>query len=173
MRNASKFLLILGFLVLAAPPSAKAYQEEMRTANRTATGEHIYPEWVLELPEHYEFLPYTSNHDPQNDHPQQWQGQDWDPSMWNAQWTPETAVHKFYQARIFTRQYMTRGKNGLPVLELGPTFFKISDLDQRRTLKLLVDDSGVLADGFDVVVLKDWYTKDVVGSYTARGMQLN
>ena len=34
-------------------------------------------------------------------------------------------------------------EKGIPVLEVGPTFFKLSDLDRRRTLKLLADYSEV------------------------------
>lgn len=168
MKYASCLFFVVFVLAAAAPAFAL---EENRTANRAPTGEVFYPKFLTTYPEHYPFLPYTSNHDAQNDHPQQWQGQDWDPSMWNEKWTPEAAIRKFYQARIFHRQYVRNKK--VAVLELGPTFFKLSDLDQRRCLKLLVDTSDLFNLGYDMVDLRDWYTKRPVGSYTRKGMQLN
>jgi hypothetical protein len=148
-----------------------SWHEEDRTVNRTTSGMVEYPSWLMARPEHYEFLPLTSNWDAQNKHPQQWKGQDWDPSKWDGKlWTPEIAVHKFYEGRIFDRQYM-RGK--IPVLVVGPTFYKLSDLDQRRTLKLLSDYTGIFGKGYEMMELRDWHSKKVVGAYTPRGMYLN
>ena len=64
-------------------------------------------------------------------------------------------------------------RNHIPVVELGPTFYKISDLDQRRALKLLTDQANIFDKGYKVVDLVDWNTKDVIGIYTAKGMYLN
>lgn len=148
--------------------------EEARTAGVLPNGEIFYPYYMTARPEHYGFLPEVSNWDPQNKHPQQWQGQDWDPAMWNhEQWTPEIAIQKFYQARYFEKQYMRSGKPPIPVLELGPRFYGLSDLDQRRMLKLLTDYNKVFEQGFPVVELTDWHTKKLVGTYTAKGMFLN
>lgn len=63
----------------------------------------------------------------------------------------------------------------MPVLELGPTFYKISDLDQRRALKLLADFpfTGVFNEGFLVVEPRDWHTAEIVGTYTPKGMFMN
>jgi hypothetical protein len=152
-------------------PYNAAWMEENRTVNRTPSGTIYYPEYFVQRPEHYEFLPQVSNWDVQNMHPQQWQGQDWEPAQWNpAQWTPEVAVKKFYAGGIFRRQYM-RGKT--PVLELGPRFYNLSDLDQRRTLKLLTDYTGIFGRGHTLVELRDWNNKSVVGRYTPQGMYLN
>jgi hypothetical protein len=150
-----------------------SWSEEDRTANRTPTGQVIYPHWLLDRPEHYEFLPNVSNWDAQNKHPQAWQGQDWDPSRWNSdRWTPSIAVQKFYEGRIFDRQYIRNGH--MPVLMLGPRFYVLSDLDQRRTLKLLTDYTGIFnKKGYTMIELRDWHTKQVVGSYTPQGMYLD
>lgn len=166
-------LLVVG--LVSAAHSAQAYDngfgEENRTVNRAVTGDVIHPQWLMALPEHYEFLPATSNNDPQHRHPAQWAGQDWDPSMWGANWTPETTVQRFFQGRVFHRQYTRNGK--MPVLEVGPTFWKLSDLDRRRSLKLLADYSDVFGKGFQMIELRDWYTRKIVGSYTEKGMLLN
>lgn len=190
MAFSSRFMFVLGAaaLLAAAAPAARAghfkdyndrnyerlnptWHEEDRTQNRTPSGVIEYPHWLMDRPEHYEFLPLVSNWDAQNKHPQQWKGQDWDPSKWDGKmWTPEIAVQKFYEGRIFERQYM---RNNMPVVVLGPTFYKLSDLDQRRTLKLLSDHTGIFGKGYQMVELRDWNTKAVVGSYTPRGMYLN
>jgi hypothetical protein len=154
----------------ASPIEETFWPREDRTSNRTLTGDIIYPKWVMATPEHYEFLPLKSNHDAQLDMPEQWAGQDWDPSMWDGKdWTPERAIKRFYVVRIFTAQYL-EGK--MPVVEVGPTFWKISDLDRRRTLKLLADNAHVFERGYKMIVLRDWSSKKNVGEYTAKGMYL-
>jgi hypothetical protein len=186
----NKLFLLSGACLLAALMSAPAeagnfktyrnadyerpytsWTEENRTTGRTTHGKLDRPEHVMRRPEHYEFLPYVSNWDAQHKHPQQWQGQDWDTSMWNKHWTPDSAVKKLFEGRVFKRQYMR--SSTVPVLELGPIFYQLSDLDQRRTLKLLADTTGIFGKGFGMVELRDWNTRDVVGSYTPQGMYLN
>jgi hypothetical protein len=163
-------LLTILAIILALGGAALAQAAEIRTANRSVAGDMLYPAWVTDVPAHYEFLPLVSNHDAQNQHPQQWEGQDWDTSAWNENWTPEIALRKFYKADIFKAQYIN--EKNVPVLELGPTFYKLSDLDQRRMLKLLADYNNIFSRGFNVISLHDWYTKEIVGTYTAKGMQL-
>lgn len=182
--------LALG-IALAAPAAAqeserstnnpREQQNDPRTSNRTPSGELIYPAWLFATPEHYEFLPHTSNHDPQHSHPQQWKGQDWDPSAWNSrQWTPEIALQKLFEGKVFHRQYNRKsffgnipGSSGTPVLEVGPNFYKLSDLDRRRSLKLLADHTGVFENGHTMIQLRDWHTRKVVGNYTEKGMHLD
>ncbi|MDD9901458.1 MAG: hypothetical protein OXT65_10800 [Alphaproteobacteria bacterium] len=175
----TRLVLVLSVLVVAvwALPTKAAQQQyyqhygtEQRTVHRSVTGQIFYPKWVLNVPEHYEFLPQVSNHDAQHRHPAQWEGRDWDPTLWSPGWTPEQAVDNFFRARIFKAQYMVKG---MPVLELGPKFFRLSDLDRRRTLKLLADTTGVFDNGHKAFMLRDWYTKDIVGNYTPKGMFLN
>lgn len=148
-----------------------AYDEPDRTANRSVLGYPVYPDWLFNKPDHYEFSPLVSNSDPLTQHPSQWDGQDWDTSKWGSQWTPEIAIQKFFNAHIFERQYLS--SDSVPVVELGPTFYKISDLDQRRTLKLLSDQMAFFKKGYSAIKLVDWSTHDVVGAYTSKGMFLN
>jgi len=161
-----------------------AMSEPNRTANRSTDGYTIFPDWLFARPEFHEFLPGESNFDPQDQHSQQWQGQDWDPAAWDpAQWTPEIALKKFFEVRIFEKQYMDRGSmfsgraqhasDAVPVLEVGPKFYQISDLDQRRALKLLADYTEVFKRGYALIQLRDWKTHDVIGHYTPKGMYLN
>lgn len=165
------FFGLLTSVTVAFP--ACAYDEPDRTADRTVSGEiHFgYPDYMTAKPDHYKFSAQVSNSDVLTQHPSQWDGQDWDPSKWPAGWTPEIAIKKFFKARIFTGRYMSH--NHIPVVELGPTFYQLSDLDQRRTLKLLTDQADIFGQGYRAVHLVDWYTHDVVGIYTAKGMFLN
>ena len=165
------FSVFLGVLSLVMAVPALAYDEPNRTANRSVMGRVITPDWIFEKPDHYEFTPLVSNQDPQNQHPGAWEGQDWDPSKWGPDWTPDIAIQKFFRARIFEKQYMAAGQ--MPVVELGPTFYKLSDLDQRRTLKLLTDRYEIFKSGHKVVELEDWSTHDIVGTYTPKGLFLN
>ncbi len=166
------FSAFLGLLLNAALPTAGfAFDDLNRTANRTPWGIVPNPLWLTARPDHYEFTPLVSNQDPQNQHPAAWDGQDWDSSQWGANWTPDVAVQKFFQARIFERQYMDAAST--PVVELGPTFYKLSDLDRRRTLKLLTEQTAVFKKGHSVVELVDWSTHKIVGTCTPKGMFLN
>ncbi|MCK5556408.1 MAG: hypothetical protein KAI76_09225 [Alphaproteobacteria bacterium] len=168
-------LVLSGFLSLLmgifSPTPGFAWEKEIRTVNRTVTGIIHYPKWLYNRPAHYEFLPLVSNNDPAHKHPGAWDGQDWDASKWNEKWTPEVAIKKFFQAHIFERQYLRNGV--VPVLELGRTFYKLSDLDQRRTLKLLTEQTEIFKQGYGIVELVDWSTLNIVGSYTPKGMFLN
>lgn len=167
----SKTFLALPLLLLLASP-AHAYEEGDRTANRDVGGHIIYPDKYFGQQPFAEFKSGVSNHDAQNQHPQQWDGQDWDPSAWNQkQWTPEIVVKNLYQNRTFNKQYVRGGK--IPVLEVGPTFYKLSGLDQRRSVKLIADYEGVFENGFSMIELRDWRSRDVVGSYTKQGLVLN
>lgn len=161
-------LFFLGVLWIAALPATAA--TEYRTA-KEPVGRMEYPSWLFDKQEHDEFRSERhSNTDSQHDHPQQWEGQDWDPAAWGASWTPDEVINRFFNAGIFKRVHM---KNSAPTVELGPTFYKLSDLDRRRTLKLLTDQARIFETGYAAVLLTDWWTHDVVGSYTAKGLFLN
>jgi hypothetical protein len=60
----------------------------------------------------------------------------------------------------------------IPVLEVGPTFYKLSDLDQRRALKLLAQYTEVFERGYTQIDLRDWKTRSSVGHFTPKGMFL-
>jgi hypothetical protein len=177
MKNRFAMLAVLALPCLLAacaePVQDSLWPLTTRTEGRTILGVPIYPKWIFQRPEHYQFLPLKSNWDSQHMHPAQWDGQDWDPSMWNADWTPEVTLQRLFEARIFHTQYMAGNANApVPVLELGPKFYKISDLDQRRALKLLADTSGVFAAGHKAIYLRDWKTKEDIGNYSEKGMFL-
>jgi hypothetical protein len=60
----------------------------------------------------------------------------------------------------------------MPVLVVGPTFYKLSELDQYRSVKLLADNEKIFENGYAAVTLQDWYTNQIIGSLTKEGLQL-
>lgn len=130
-------------------------------------------------PAHCEFIPIISNMGADSGRAAgeaasaeaAYSGQDWETDKWPDGWTPETALQKFFQGRIFARQYMRYDQ--IPVVELGPVFYQLSELDQRRTLKLLAEHTSIFRQGYKAVELVDWSTHDVMGAYTPDGLFLN
>lgn len=145
---------------------------ESRTAGRAVAADpHPYPGWMMNRPGYYEFTPMVSNHDAVHDMRGEYDGQDWDTSKWPANWTADKALNKFYDAGIFTHQSL-HGP-GARTVDLGPTFYKLSVLDQNRMLKLLTDADGTFASDTSPVILRDHATRKMVGSYAPTGLQMN
>lgn len=158
-------LVAVSFLLgITAASPAFAYAKSSREANHEIFGRKLRSNQLLP-PENY------SNWEQQRQHPAAWDGQDWDSSKWPPDMTADSVIRKLFKNRIFERQYMQRGR--VPVVELGPVFYKLSDLDRRRTLKLLTDQGGIFGRGYDVVELVDWLTRDIIGVYTPNGMYLH
>jgi hypothetical protein len=163
MKIKPEVALISAFFLYAV--STLAPTAGLADINRGVTT--AYPARLFAQPDHAEFLPMYSNRDP---HPHDGDGQDWDTTQWNEWWTPENAVKRLFGARVFERQYMRGGQ--MPVVELGPNFYNLSDIDQGRTLKLLADYSHVFKQGYGMIELEDWLTHEYIGAYTPRGLYL-
>ena len=173
-------IMTLTVAALMALGGAHAAQAESRTAGRSVMGEMFYPKWLMQRPLYDEFSPRHSNYHPQHQHSMQWYGQYWDTAAWNADWTPDKTISRFFAAKIFHARYMEKSSVDkktvmqVPVLELGPKFWSLSDLDRRRALKLFADESGVFNDGTQsMFLLRDWKTREVLGNVTPDGMYLN
>lgn len=145
-----------------------AHADEDRTSGRTVTG--IFSRPFLAYPDRFaEFKP--KGWDSRHYHPGQWQGMDWDTSAWNANWTPEATLERMYKSGVLYRQYLDHKR---PIIEVGPRFYEFSDLDQRRTMKLLCDYFHIFDEGSTFVEMRDWKTHDRIGVYTqSTGMLLD
>jgi len=163
------FFMILA-LAAAGAKGALAYGENDRTVNRDVLGRIVYPEKLFAEPPHAKFTPKYSNSAPGNDHPGANAGQDWETGAWNKNWTVDGTVQKFFQAGIFEKRDMRNGKT--PVLVVGPKFYELSDLDRRRVLKLIADQTKVFKQGYGLIELSDWSTGEMIGAYTPKGMFL-
>ncbi len=175
--------LVLFTALIGISFSSYAVADESRTSNRTVNvlnekrDVHKKEAWEQTLPKVW---------DPINKHPHQWKKSDqvkthdWDPKLWdNGNWQDGNNgaeiytmhyLQNFYKARIFHKQYVD--ESGHLVLEVGPKFYKLADVDQRRTLKLLADGFKLSERGYNGYKIHDWHSKKSVGNYTSYGLQL-
>ena len=110
--------------------------------------------------------------EPQKDpHPYQWQGYGWYAEDWLAQSrNGESLVRGFYEADILRDQDV---EDGVPVLVVGPSFYRLGGLDKRRVITTVDTVYGVTRDGQNrAIVLKDWHTDLQIGVYTEHGLQI-
>jgi len=164
-------LTLLGILLYFSNVSAVFAEYEERTAGRSSLGWDIDEGGINKSLKHYEFLGMRSNWRVQVDQPAALQGQAWDTAQWNSKWIPHGVIAELFNKGVFYIFYIKAEQ--VPILELGPVFYTLSDLDRRRTLKLFIDQSDILQKGNKILTLIDWKTKKIVGSYTAEGMFLN
>jgi hypothetical protein len=164
------FGVVVAILLAHSAPTVAENQKEYRTWNRTVSGLQIYPEWLFVQPKHQEFSSYSSNWNIQGEFPTANENEDWDPKKWPKQWNSNSVMIRLFNGGIFKTHYLKDGQ--LPVLVLGPNFYKLSDMDRRRSLKLFADQSGVLKKGYNIIELVDWGDNKIVGSYTKDGMFL-
>ena len=176
------FAFTAAALVFCAPMNtAKAQSmvdsKDTRTSNRTVDATGASLPLHLRKTKHKQYSwSYRPALDPiwaKYRHPQQWAGLYWDTSRWPDDMSADQVVQAFYAADIFRRQYVVDRKyESKAVLVVGPTFYKLSDLDRRRSLKLVADHFDFFESGFSGFDVTDWRTNDKIGEYNQRGFQL-
>jgi len=166
------FLTILTIcLVCSFAPKASAFDPfEVRTWKRLVSGAQTAPDGLFVKRKHQEFTSYASNWDIQGEFPEAWENEEWDTSKWPDDWRENMTMVRLFRGQIFKQHYLKDGK--MPVLVLGPVFYKLSDLDRNRVLKFFANESGILKKGADIIELVDWGTHKIVGAYTEKGMFL-
>ena len=94
----------------------------------------------------------------------------WKPDDWIAQRESSmTLVQGFYDSDVLRKQYMNRG---VPMLVVGPGFYKLGGYDKRRVAQTLDQVYQITSSAPDATFLiKDWTGKPV-GAYTKYGLQL-
>lgn len=79
-------------------------------------------------------------------------------------------VQGFYRADIIREQ---NEKDGVPVLIVGPNFYRLSGYDQRRVTHIFDQAFGITHSKHNgVFTLQDWKTHCPVGLYTKHGLQI-
>ncbi|TVQ82298.1 MAG: hypothetical protein EA357_10095 [Micavibrio sp.] len=156
--------------------SAPAVAEETRTAGRAVAGEDKPIPLHLRTSKRKQFnWSYAPATDPiwhKYRHPVQWRGLDWDKDGWPDDITEEKVLRALYAQDIFRRQYVVNKKHrDLAVLEVGPAFYKLSDHDRRRSLKLVADYFNFLESGLPSFDVTDWRTREKIGEYNHKGFQ--
>lgn len=123
-------------------------------------------------PSHWENLDFEPYIEPAKEpHNSQWNNSTWRPEDWIAQRDSELdLIRDFYSADIIRGQYLD---NDVPVLIVGPGFYKLGGQDKRRVADTVdhvydITDSDI----FGMFLLNDWNTKKTIGAYTQYGLQL-
>ena len=70
----------------------------------------------------------------------------WDSDKWPKTWKSNATVLRLFEGDIFKRHYMKGGQ--VPVLEVGPVFYRLSSLDKERTIRLFAQQSDILRNNF-------------------------
>lgn len=102
----------------------------------------------------------------------QWEHEDWYVEDWTSQKDGMTLIKGFYAADILRGQ--TVGHAELPVLVVGPNFYRLSGLDKRRVVHT-VDATYGMTDKNDraAFMLTDWNTKMPIGIFDKHGLRLH
>lgn len=102
----------------------------------------------------------------------QWTHESWYAEDWTAQRDPMTLIRGFYTADILRDQITD--KNGLPVLVVGPNFYRLSGYDKRRVAHVVDVTYGVSAESaHGVFTLQDWRTHHPIGVFDENGLRLH
>ncbi len=102
---------------------------------------------------------------------QQWANEDWYVQDWVAQNKDAmTLVDGFFRTDILRSQDVD---DGVPVVLVGPQFYRLGGFDKRRVMTTLDSVYGITESGLNPVIrLKDWFTKRDIGIFTKHGLQL-
>lgn len=121
--------------------------------------------------------------------PAQWEGKDWDPAAWPISYqNKKKFTQNLFDADIIRDQYIKKGymnvrdtysnveytENGgrVPVVEVGPNFYRLSDHDQYRVCDTLNQLYGATTGKYGGYVLTDWYSGKIIGEYSKSGLTL-
>ncbi len=115
------------------------------------------------------FNPYVENG--KQAQSQQWAAEDWYVQDWLSQNEDNfILIDDFFKTDILRKQ---TSDNDVPVLIVGPQFYRLGGLDKRRVVTTLDAVYGITERGtHPVIVLKDWNTKREIGLFTKEGLQL-
>ena len=105
-------------------------------------------------------------------HNSQWDNVDWQPDDWIAQRDNEVElIRDFYDADILSDQYV---RAGVPVLEVGPAFYRLGGEDKRRVTDTVDQVYKITEQSVDgMFILRDWRSNADIGLYTKYGLQLH
>ena len=130
--------------------------------------------WIFSWwPSHFDkqdFNYYVEN--ARHTHNSQWNDSLWTPEMWLARYdgNGERLIHDWYHAGIITAQY---DEDDVPVLEVGPGFYRLGGQDKRRVAATVDHIYGITAMAENsMMYLYDWNSGDQVGLYTRYGLQM-
>ncbi len=103
----------------------------------------------------------------------QWKDENWYVEDWASQKDAMTLIKGWYSADIIRDQKV--GHANLPVLVVGPNFYRLSGFDKRRVVTTINVAYGIVSDQNDgkAFMLTDWYTKKPIGVFDNQGLRLH
>lgn len=101
----------------------------------------------------------------------QWGEQDWYVQDWISQNKDGfTLINDWFRAGILNK---LDTKRDVPLLVVGPNFYRLGGFDKRRVVTTLDTVYGITDhDTHNLILLQDWHTKRQIGLYTKDGLQL-
>lgn len=128
--------------------------------------------WILGWwPSHWDgldFAPYLE--DPSIPHDRQWDFKPrWNAKEWMGVDGGQTTIQKFFEADILRERDM---EDGIPVLRVGPNFYKLSGYDKRRVTDLLDAVHKVTKSQAGYFQIKDDRNDALIGYYDRHGLRL-
>lgn len=101
----------------------------------------------------------------------QWEHEDWYAEDWLSQKDGMELISGFYDADILRDQVIR--EEGVPVLVVGPNFYRLSGFDKRRVVHVVDVVYGITESGADAAFeLEDWNTRMVIGAFDKEGLRL-
>ena len=102
----------------------------------------------------------------------QWQDKNWYVQDWTAQKDGMEIIRGFYTADILHDQ--TDGNADIPVLVVGPNFYRLSGYDKRRVATTVDEVYGItVSKPNGSFYLKDWKTGKLIGVFDEEGLRLH
>ena len=103
----------------------------------------------------------------------QWAHKDWYAEDWTSQKDGMTLVRGFYAADIL-RDQITAKKSALPILVVGPNFYRLSGYDKRRVAHIVDVTYGITDSRKNgAFLLQDWNTRAQIGVFDENGLRLH
>lgn len=151
-----RFLFLLSFVLTSISLSSPASADPKWSS---FTGWDVF--WKSVNRANMDFSPYLD--DPINSHPSYNENRDWQPEHWLSQFDggAEEFIKKGYKAQIIHKQDT---RDGVPVLIVGPNFYRLSAYDQRRYVRTIDYIYGMTSTAPHVMMVRDWKSDHVVGA---------
>lgn len=102
----------------------------------------------------------------------QWAHESWYAEDWTSQKDGMSLIKGFYSADILRDQVSKEGK--IPVLVVGPNFYRLSGYDKRRVAHVIDVTYGITSSKHNgSFLLKDWYSHYPIGVFDGNGLRLH
>ncbi|MGM0422841.1 MAG: hypothetical protein ACQEQL_07080 [Pseudomonadota bacterium] len=168
----SLFLPVIALTLCLAPVAGdQTAAAESRTAKRTVDADQTQARSLrYTAPQTERYWEWKHGPDFKHDMPDQWRGQEWDPQKWQKQgWSAQRTIANLFRFGAFEALVE---RNEEAFLHIGKPFFELSELDQRRSIKLIVDEADIFAKGYDTLNIYSEPHYRQIGTYRKSGLTL-